>query len=89
MTLPVIYAFEHADPADRNRLEAVWKTEKPDRVEVAETVALIERLGGRDYTRDRAREYRDRALRELDAAGVVDAAALAALRGIMVDVIKA
>ena len=89
MTLPVIYAFEHAGPADRSRLETVWKTEKPDRAQVAETVALIERLGGRDYTRDRAREYRDRALVELDAAGVVDAAALAALRGIMVDVIKA
>jgi len=56
---------------------------------VAEAVALIERLGGRDYTRDKAREYRDKALAELDAASVVDAGALESLRGIIVGVIKA
>jgi geranylgeranyl pyrophosphate synthase len=52
-------------------------------------VALIERLGGRDYTRDQARQHRDRALAELDAAGVVDAEALDSLRGLIVSVIKA
>jgi geranylgeranyl diphosphate synthase type I len=89
MTLPVIYAFEHASKSDRMRLEAVWRTEVPDNGQVAAAVDLIERLGGRDYTRDRAREYRDRALAELDAAGVVDAGALESLRQIMVGVIKA
>jgi geranylgeranyl diphosphate synthase, type I len=89
MTLPVIYAFEHASPADCQRLEAVWKTEAPDDGQVAEAVALIERLGGRDYTRDKAREYRDKALAELDAAGVVDADALESLRAIIVGVIRA
>ena len=89
MTLPVIYAFEQAGPADRLSLESVWRTEQPDGGQVARAVALIERLGGRKYTRDQAREYRDRALAELDAAGVVDASALDALRAIMVDVIKA
>jgi geranylgeranyl diphosphate synthase type I len=89
MTLPVIYAFEHASPADRTALEAVWRTEAPDDAQVAETGALVERLGGRDYTRDQARDYRDKALAELDAAGVVDAAALESLRAIIVGVIKA
>jgi geranylgeranyl diphosphate synthase type I len=89
MTLPVIYAFEHAGAADRGRLEAVWRTEDPDGAAVAETVALIERLGGRDYTRDRARDYRDEALAELDAAGVVDAGALESLRGIITGAIRA
>jgi geranylgeranyl diphosphate synthase type I len=89
MTLPVIYAFEHASQSDRMGLEAVWRTEAPDNGQVTAAVDLIEKLGGRDYTRDRAREYRDRALAELDAAGVVDAAALESLRQIMVGVIKA
>jgi geranylgeranyl diphosphate synthase type I len=89
MTLPVIYALEHAGPADRLSLETVWSTGAPDDGQIAEAVALIEKLGGRDYTRDQARRYRDTALAELDSAGVVDAGALEALRGIMVEVIKA
>jgi geranylgeranyl diphosphate synthase, type I len=89
MTLPVIYAFEHAGAADRQRLEAVWQTDDPDARQVAEAVALIESLGGRGYTRDQARDFRDRALAELDAAGVVDAGALESLRGIIMGVIKA
>jgi geranylgeranyl diphosphate synthase type I len=89
MTLPVIYAFEHAGPEDRGRLEAVWGTHDPEPEQVAEAVALIEKLGGRDYTREQARQYRDTALAELDAAGVVDAEALEQLRGIIVGVIKA
>lgn len=89
MTLPVIYAFEHAGPGDRKALETVWRTVTPDAGQVAAAVALIERLGGRDYTRTKAREYRDQALAELHAAGVVDAAALEALRDLIVGVIEA
>ncbi len=89
MTLPVLYAFEHAGPEDRALLEAVWRTDAPQDGQVAEAVALIERLGGRDYTRDQARRQRDQALVELEAAGVVDAEALESLRGIIVGVIKA
>ncbi len=59
MTLPVIYAFEHAGPSDRMGLEAVWKIDHPDGGQIAATAALIEKLGGRDYTRDQARLYRD------------------------------
>jgi geranylgeranyl diphosphate synthase type I len=89
MTLPVIYALENAGPSDRAALETVWHTEAPDDAQVAEAVALIENLGGRDFTRDQARSYRDKALAELDAAGVVDAEALESLRAIIVGVIKA
>jgi geranylgeranyl diphosphate synthase type I len=89
MTLPVIYALEHASPAERARLEAIWRTDSPAESEVAEAVALIERLGGRDYTRDQARQHRDRALAELEAAGVVDDEALESLRDIIVGAIKA
>jgi geranylgeranyl diphosphate synthase type I len=89
MTLPVIYAFEHAGPTERGGLEAVWRIDKPDEDQVAEAVTLIEKLGGRDYTRDQARAYRDQALAELEAAGVVDAQALQSLRAIIMGAIKA
>jgi geranylgeranyl diphosphate synthase type I len=89
MTLPVIYAFAQASAAERSRLEAIWRVEAPGAADVAEAVALIEKLGGRDYTREQAREHRDRALAELEGAGVVDAEALESLRDIIVGVIKA
>ena len=88
-TLPVIYAFEHAGPADRARLEALYRSPEPSPAEVAEVVAILERVGARDYTRDEARRYRDEALAELDAAGVVQPEARAALERIMVSVISA
>ena len=89
MTLPVIYAFEKASAADRERLESLWKVESPSDEQVAQTVALIEGVGGREYTRDQARAYRDQALGELEAAGVADAAARESLRDIIFGVIKA
>jgi geranylgeranyl diphosphate synthase type I len=89
MTLPVIYAFEHAGAEQRARLDTLWRLEAPTDGQVAETVALLEEIGGRDYTREQARLYRDQAIAEMEAAGVGDAAALEALRGIIVGVIKA
>ncbi len=50
---------------------------------------MIERLGGREYTRSQAATYRDQALAELEAAGVSDAEALDSLRDMIVGVIKA
>ncbi|MBA2374310.1 MAG: polyprenyl synthetase family protein, partial [Chloroflexi bacterium] len=88
-TLPVIYAFEHAEPADRARLETLYASEHPTEDEVAEIVGLLERAGGHDYTRDEARRYRDEALAELDAAGVVLPAARERLEQIIISVISA
>ncbi len=88
-TLPVIYALEHAGPADRDRLRAIYAAAEPGPDELAEAVAILERSGARDYTRDQARLHRDQALAELDAAGTVDAAARAALERIIVSVISA
>ena len=89
MTLPVIYAFEHASAGQRTRLQTLWRNDSPTDAQIAETVSLLEEIGGRDYTREQARSYRDEAIAELEAAGVGDAAALDALRGIIVGVIKA
>jgi len=88
-TLPVIYAMEQAGPEDRERLLALYARPEPTADEVAEIVDILELVGARDYTRDQARHYRDEALAELDAAGVVDAAARARLEEIIVGVIAA
>jgi geranylgeranyl diphosphate synthase, type I len=88
-TLPVIYAFEHAGPDDRARLTALYGNGGPTADDVAEIIAILERTGARDYTRNEARRYRDEALAELDAAGVVDADARARLEEIIVSVIAA
>jgi geranylgeranyl diphosphate synthase type I len=88
-TLPVIYAVEHAGPEDRARLLELYATQSPSADEQAEIVRILERVGARDYTRDTARRYRDQALAELDAAGVVLPAARARLEEIIVGVISA
>ena len=54
-----------------------------------EIIEILERTGAREYTRDEARRYRDEALAELDAAGVVRPEARARLEQIMLSVITA
>jgi geranylgeranyl diphosphate synthase, type I len=88
-TLPVIYAVEHAGPEDRARLLELYGRSAPSDAELEEIVHILERVGARDYTRDTARRYRDEALAELDAAGVVSPAARARLEEIIVGVISA
>jgi geranylgeranyl diphosphate synthase type I len=88
-TLPVIYAWEHAGPEDRDRLAALYAVADPTAAEVAEIVAILERSGAREYTRDQARRHRDDALAELDAAGVVRPSVRARLEEIIVSVITA
>ncbi len=88
-TLPVIYAVEHAGTEDRTRLIELYADHAPSAEAVAEIVAILERTGAKDYTRTQARLHRDRALAELDAAGVVLPEARARLEEIIVRVIAA
>jgi geranylgeranyl diphosphate synthase, type I len=88
-TLPVIYAFEHATPADRARLSALYAGRRVNGRGVAELTSILESCGAREYTRDQARLHRDRALAELDAAGVVEREARDRLQEIIVSVISA
>ena len=88
-TLPVIYAFERACPVDRARLAALYASPAPTAADVTEAVAILERVGADEFSRREARRYRDEALAELDAAGVVRPEARAALERIIVSVIAA
>jgi len=73
-TLPIIYAFEHASREDRERLVALYSNGSLTPKHTAEIVAILERTGAREYTRDRAREHRDRALAALEAVGTIETA---------------
>jgi geranylgeranyl diphosphate synthase type I len=88
-TLPVIYAVEHAGRVDRARLLELYAMDQPSPAELTEIVEILDRVGAREYTRDQAVRYRDEALAELDAAGVVRPAARARLEEIIVGVISA
>ena len=88
-TLPVIYGVEHAGPEDRARLLELTGRSELSADEVDEVVTILERTGARDFTRDEARRYRDEALAELDAAGVVRPSARQRLEEIIVGVISA
>ena len=88
-TLPVIYAAAEAGPDDRARLHELYRRDEPTSDEVSELIAILERTGAREFTRDQARGYRDQALRELDAAGVVRPDVRERLEDIIVSVIAA
>jgi geranylgeranyl diphosphate synthase type I len=88
-TLPVLYAFEHAGSIDRDRLVTLWASDDLDGVSVGELRAILDRAGAATYTRSQAHAHRDRALAELDAAGVVRPEARAALEDVIRRVIAA
>ena len=88
-TLPVLYAFEHAEPADRARLAEIYARAEASPADLPEAIAILERAGARTYTREAARRYRDEALAELAAVPGVDPDAKAALEAIVVRVISA
>ena len=67
-TLPVLYAFEHASPVDRERLTALYALAEPAEDDVLEIVAILDRAGAQGYTRAEAQRWRDTCLAELDGA---------------------
>ncbi|HYO43379.1 MAG TPA: polyprenyl synthetase family protein [Candidatus Limnocylindrales bacterium] len=88
-TLPVLYAFEHATPADRTRLTELYAKPEPTDPEITEIVSILERSGAADFTRAEAQRHRDACLAELDGLTVVESAAREKLKGIIVGVISA
>jgi geranylgeranyl diphosphate synthase type I len=88
-TLPVMYASEHASPDDRARLVALYAQDSLAPEHVTEIVAILERAGAHEYTREQARLHRDRALAELAAAGTIEREPRARLEEIIRSVISA
>jgi geranylgeranyl diphosphate synthase type I len=88
-TLPLIYAVERGQAADRERLREILRHEPPTDADVAEVGEILERSGARAYTRTRARAYRDEALAQLESAGIIDGEAMERLRLIVVSAISA
>jgi len=68
-TMPVIWALNHAAPADQERLRELFAPIAGGRqltdVEVADALAILDRCGARETTLGEARRYRDEALAEL------------------------
>jgi geranylgeranyl diphosphate synthase, type I len=90
-TLPLIYALERASGADRERLGGILEDpgHVPASTEVEEARGILERVGARDYTRTRARAYRDEALDELASLGILGSDAMERLRAIVLAAISA
>jgi geranylgeranyl diphosphate synthase type I len=88
-TLPIMFAFQHAGPADRERLAELYALPEPGDEQIAEVVAILERSGAQGFTRAEAQRYRDECLAELDALTVVEPEAREKLKGIIVGVISA
>jgi octaprenyl-diphosphate synthase len=61
VTLPLIYALETATAAERQQVETVLRDRSYDNVPFAEIYEIIERRGGIQRIRERARQFTDRA----------------------------
>jgi len=54
VTLPLIYALERVSHAERRLIQQLMATAEPSDGQIAEVVALVDRLGGLIYARERA-----------------------------------
>jgi geranylgeranyl diphosphate synthase type I len=90
-TLPLSYALAEATGADGERLQAILAQSEaePTPAEVQEVLGILERVGAEDYTRSRARAYRDEALAEIKTVGLVDKESLERLGDVVHSAISA
>ncbi|HTL07059.1 MAG TPA: polyprenyl synthetase family protein, partial [Chitinophagaceae bacterium] len=65
LTLPLIYALNHADSRQKNKLIYIIKNENRRKEKVHEVIEAVKASGGIDYTRKKMEEYRDKALQLL------------------------
>jgi octaprenyl-diphosphate synthase len=61
VTLPLVYALEQASLSERNLVAGVLRDRSYDAVPFASVLALVDRYGGIQRTRARARKFTDRA----------------------------
>jgi octaprenyl-diphosphate synthase len=61
VTLPLVYALEQASESERNQVAGVLRDRSYDAIPFANVLALVDRYGGIQRTRARARQFTDRA----------------------------
>src|ERR1700676_5411398 len=61
VTLPLVYALETATAAERLPVEGVLEDRSYDSFAFADILAMVERHGGIQRTRERAQQFTDRA----------------------------
>ncbi len=62
MTLPLIYALNHASATDKRKIINLVKNKNEEPAKVQEVIQFVLKSGGIEYTRDRMLEYRDKAI---------------------------
>ncbi len=73
-TLPLLSGLQEARGEDSTRLDAILRRagHEPTPAEVDEARVILERVGARDYTRDRAASHRDEALATIASVGTLE-----------------
>ncbi len=61
MTLPLIFALEHASPADRKRIMRIVRKKKKDKNDIREVSIFVNEQGGIAYTKNKMNAYADEA----------------------------
>ncbi|MGD1070374.1 MAG: polyprenyl synthetase family protein [Bryobacteraceae bacterium] len=61
VTLPLVYALEKASESERCLVETVLRNRNYEKVPFADILAMVERHGGVQRTRERAQQFTDRA----------------------------
>jgi octaprenyl-diphosphate synthase len=61
VTLPLVYALERASESERRLVETVLRNRNYEKVPFADILAIVERHGGVQRTRERAQQFTDRA----------------------------
>ncbi len=67
MTLPLIYALNHADSATKRRITYIVKNNSTDRQKVDEVIQYVQGSGGIGYAQEKMIQYKQEALQLLDA----------------------
>jgi octaprenyl-diphosphate synthase len=61
VTLPLVYALERASESERRMVETVLRNRNYEKVPFADILAMVERHGGVQRSRERAQQFTDRA----------------------------
>ena len=72
MTLPLIYALNHAPKTDRDRIINIVKRHNEDPVRVAEVIDFVRKSGGIAYSEEAMRRYRAEAIDLLNTFPISD-----------------